>query len=79
MVASSSRSKENSYFVTEIVGVQAYDKPYICEGTKIYNTLILKHANLVREYKILYVSNQKFEENEFLNWKNKMTAEIERL
>ena len=56
MVAGST-SKENSYFVTEIVGVQAYDKPYIVEGTKIYNTLILKHANLVREYKILYVSN----------------------
>ena len=46
--------------VTEIVGVQAYDKPYIVEGTKIYNTLILKHANLIREYKILYVSLSTF-------------------
>ncbi|XP_013917583.1 PREDICTED: RNA polymerase-associated protein RTF1 homolog [Thamnophis sirtalis] len=60
------------YRVAEITGVVETAKVYQLGGTRTNKGLQLRHGNDQRVFRLEFVSNQEFTENEFMKWKEAM-------
>ncbi|XP_064623065.1 RNA polymerase-associated protein RTF1 homolog isoform X2 [Lineus longissimus] len=60
------------YRVAEIVGVVETGKIYQLGNTRTNKGLKLRHGSAERVYRLEFVSNQDFSENEFFKWKETM-------
>lgn len=60
------------YRVAEITGVVETGKIYQLGGARTNKGLQLRHGNDTRVFRLEFVSNQEFTENEFMKWKEAM-------
>lgn len=68
-------NKQPVYRVAEIIDVVDGPNAYELERTKTDKLLKLKHARDEKNFRIAFVSNTEFGEQEFFDWKTKMAKE----
>lgn len=68
-------NSEQVYRVAEVMGVVETGKVYVLGTTRTNKGLRLKHGSAERVYRLEFISNQNFTDEEFARWKEQMAKD----